>query len=109
MQLFNLQEDRAEKTNLADEEPVREREFIPNCKACNKTGEVVCIFCDTGLCEEHQKKMAVMVNNIASSRVVSACDECSKDKVGKVPAAPVAKEADFLYAIKPYHEWGFVD
>jgi len=95
--------------HLADEEPIREMGFIPPCKECGKSGEAVCIFCDAGLCDEHGKKMAIMVNNIASSRTVRACAACAKEKVGKVPAAPVAKEADFLYAIKPYHEWGFVD
>ena len=85
------------------------RGFIPACSECGSDGEATCIFCEKGLCGDHSKKMAVMVNNIASSRTVAACDECSKAQVGKVPMAPAARAADFRYAIKPYHEWGFTD
>ena len=94
--------------HLREEEPIR-RGFIPSCDVCGNDGESACIFCEKGLCGEHSKKMAVMVNGIASSRTVAACDGCSKDKVGTVPTAPAARAADFLYAIKPYHEWGFTD
>ncbi len=96
-------------SHLEKEEPIRDRGFTPSCDVCGKGGEAVCIFCDKGLCAEHSKKMAVMVNNIPSSRTVAACESCGKSRVGQVPTAPTAREADFLYAIKPYHEWGYVD
>jgi hypothetical protein len=88
---------------------VRERAFVPNCHECGKNGEEICIFCEKGLCKEHAKKMAIMVNNMPASRIVGACAACASDKAGQVPTVPEAREADHLYSIKPHHEWGLTD
>lgn len=95
--------------HLREEEPRRERGFIPGCASCGKEGAAICIFCDKGICSDHSKKMAIMVNNMPSSRKVTACEACAAEKVGQVPTAPEAREADFLYSVKPYHEWGYGD
>jgi hypothetical protein len=95
--------------HLKKEEPRQDLGFVPSCDVCGGAGEAKCLFCEKGLCKQHMKKMAVLVNGIASSREVPSCEDCSKKRVGKVPTAPEAKEADFLYAIKPYHEWGLIE
>ena len=97
------------KPPMGEEEPMRDRAFLPHCHVCNKTGDDICIFCEKGLCKEHSKKMAIMVNNMPASRIVGACESCSKDKIGQVPTVPEAKEADHLYSIKPHHEWGLAE
>jgi hypothetical protein len=86
---------------------VTDKGYIPNCE-CGKTGEAVCVFCGKGLCKEHFAKMAVIVNQHPMSRVVAACKPCGEAHKGKVPSQAEAQAADFLLAIKPYHEWGFV-
>lgn len=95
--------------HLKKEELMPARGYVPNCAECGKQGVDVCIFCEKGVCREHSRQMAIMVNSIPSSRVVAACKKCAEAHVGEVPTAPVAREADFLYAVKPYHEWGYVD
>ena len=59
--------------HLKKEEPLPARGYVPNCAECGGNGVDVCIFCDKGVCKEHSRRMAIMVNNIPSSRVVAAC------------------------------------